>query len=95
MVGDGLLELPMKVEVEGFVVTIVETDGRRRGLRCGPGWYWCEGHIPPVGIFKSPTDALRDVAPQLETGKLAAAVYEFCEALRRQGRDTPPPNQCS
>lgn len=61
---------------------LVETKGRRRGYRGGPGWYWQESHLPPVGSFRSAADALRDLAGWVESGKLAAAL-EAHEERRR------------
>lgn len=90
------MELVMVLIFDDLEFHLVETTGRRRGYRGGPGWYWQESHLPPVGSFRSAPEALRDLTEWIESGKLAAALEaqaerrrvrlaEFDEARRAKG----------
>jgi len=69
----------MKLQSKHLDIDIVELTRRRRGFRGGPGFYWHDVHLPPVGPFRSPADALRNIVNRMESGELEAAI----EAINR------------
>jgi len=74
----------VKVQLEqlNIEIDIDEITGRRRGYRGGRGFYWQDSRMPPIGAFRTPGDALRDIAAKLDSGELAAMIEAARENFR-------------
>jgi hypothetical protein len=79
----------MKLQFDDMEIDIIEIARRTRGYRGGPGWFWQDTRLPPIGPFKSVPAALGDIISQLESGKLAATLEAYYERRRAVGYGSP------
>ena len=77
----------MRLEIADFDLHLTEQN-HLTGARRGPGWFWQEVRLPPVGPFASMREALQDLFAKIESGDLGKAVAE--RSTERPHQTAPP-----